>query len=71
MPFHPYYLKQYNNRWFVFGWMGRDDYLEHGFGRIRPFRQGKGKKPKQAKIDFTSTLEDVVVGVQPDGKNGQ
>lgn len=67
LRFHPYYLKQYNNRWFVFGLneeIGR--IANMALDRIRTLDPAKGKyKPNEA-VDFTEFFEDVVGVTVPD-----
>jgi predicted DNA-binding transcriptional regulator YafY len=59
--FHPYYLKQYNNRWFVFGLNE-----EHGrianmaLDRILGLAPAKGSYKSNNLVDFSEYFEDVV-----------
>jgi predicted DNA-binding transcriptional regulator YafY len=58
---YPYYLKQYNNRWFLFGWNEKYDSLSNmALDRIEeikltdfPFRENKD-------IDFNTYFDDIV-----------
>lgn len=59
--FHPYYLKQYNNRWFVFGWNSDTERLMNmALDRIRALKPVKGSFRTNETIDFTEYFEDVV-----------
>ena len=60
--FHPYYLKQYNNRWFLFGWNTE-------FGAITNFALDRIEsvspmfveyKPKPAYANFDEYFDDIV-----------
>ena len=64
---YPYYLKQYNNRWFLFGWNKDIDSLSNiALDRIEdvtltdlPFRENK-------EIDFDTYFDDIVGVTKPD-----
>jgi len=67
---HPYHLKQYNNRWFLFG-------RNHEYGnltnlaldRIQQIEESPLKYIPNTEIDFSEYFEDVVgVSVNPDQK---
>ena len=67
---HPYYLKQYNNRWFLFGWNTE-------FGAITNFALDRIEaispmfaeyRPKPVHINFDEYFEDVVGVTIPQGK---
>ena len=61
LRFHVYYLKQYNNRWFVFGWDDEGDRLTNmALDRIQDIRAVKGKYRTNKSIDFADHFEDVV-----------
>lgn len=67
LRFHPYYLKQYNNRWFVFGWDNEGDRLTNmALDRIHGILPGKGKFRTNKGIDFAEHFEDVVGVTVPD-----
>ncbi|MCG9880039.1 MAG: WYL domain-containing protein [Bacteroidia bacterium] len=59
--FHPWYLKQYNNRWFLFG-------LNHEYSsitnfaldRIIEFEESKTTYLKNANVNFDEYFEDVI-----------
>lgn len=61
LRFHAYYLKQYNNRWFVFGWDEAGARLMNmALDRILAIAPAKGKFIPNKTIDFTEYFEDVV-----------
>ncbi|MCB0809822.1 MAG: WYL domain-containing protein [Flavobacteriales bacterium] len=65
--FHPYYLKQYNNRWFAFGWdeeAGR--IINLALDRIQAIASAKGDFIPNADTDFTEFFDDVVGVSVPD-----
>jgi predicted DNA-binding transcriptional regulator YafY len=58
--FHPYYLKQYNNRWFIIGRFPKYDNLTHfALDRIVQFHEVNTKYLPTA-IDFDAYFEDVI-----------
>lgn len=58
--FHPYYLKQYNNRWFVFGLNGELNKIANvALDRIESISDARGSY-LESKIDFEEYFEDVV-----------
>lgn len=59
---HPYYLKQYNNRWFLFGWNTEFGAITNfALDRIEAVSHILGEyKPKPAGLDFDEYFEDVV-----------
>jgi len=61
LRFHPYYLKQYNNRWFVFGLNEEFASLTNmALDRIHAIAPTKGKYIPNKDIDFTEFFADVV-----------
>ena len=61
LKFHPYYLKQFNNRWFVFGLneeLGRITNM--ALDRIQTISIAKGKYKPNSELDFSEFFEDVV-----------
>ena len=67
LHFHPYYLKQYNNRWFAFGHAdGQSKLTNVALDRIRHLAPAKGKFVRNATIDFAEYFEDVVGVTIPD-----
>jgi len=67
---HPYYLKQYNNRWFLFGL--NDEYKSlsvFALDRIQKINVTTKGYIKNDKIDFSEYFEDIVgVSVPNEGK---
>ncbi len=69
LRFHPYYLKQYNNRWFVFGLNEEFESLTNmALDRIQMIAMTKGKYEPNEDIDFTEYFEDVVGVTVPEGE---
>lgn len=70
--FHPWHLKQYNNRWFVFGLQENyDDLVNLALDRIIKVEQVAGVYIPNQHIDFEEYFEDVVgvtvlSGIQPE-----
>lgn len=61
--FHPYHLKQYNNRWFLFGLNstnGSGNIMNMAIDRIESFRNSKEVYIENINIDFGEYFEDVV-----------
>ena len=67
---HPYYLKQYNNRWFLFGWNTEFGAITNfTLDRIEAVSHMLGEyKPKPAGLDFDEYFDDVVGVTIPKGK---
>jgi len=60
MVIHPYYLKQYNNRWFLFGLNDeRKDISNLALDRIQNFKETKIKY-RESEIDFEEYFDDVI-----------
>ena len=60
MTIHPYHLKQYNNRWFLFGLNNeRNEISNLALDRIHSFKESK-QKYIQTEIDFNEYFEDVI-----------
>jgi predicted DNA-binding transcriptional regulator YafY len=60
MTIHPYHLKQYNNRWFLFGLNNeRNEISNLALDRIHSFKESKIKYV-QTEIDFNEYFEDVI-----------
>lgn len=69
LRFHPYYLKQYNNRWFAFGLNEEFESLTNmALDRIQQIAVAKGKYEPNEDIDFTEYFEDVVGVTVPEGE---
>lgn len=69
--FHPWYLKQYNNRWFLFGLHGKLEVLSNlALDRIVNAVPATNNYIINSKYDFEELFEDVVgVSVNPDGES--
>ena len=68
--FHPYYLKQYNNRWFLFGFCdGR--IMNMALDRIESFSEANCEYIENADVDFNEFFDDVVGVSVPFGKEPQ
>lgn len=66
---HPYYLKQYNNRWFCFGLNNENKLITNlALDRILKIKDIKLKYIKNVDIDFNEYFEDVI-GVTVIGEN--
>lgn len=58
---HPYFLKQYNNRWFVFGLNETSDRIINlALDRIVKLKELKKKYKENRSIDFNEYFEDVI-----------
>ena len=58
---HPYFLKQYNNRWFLFGVNNVSDRLINlALDRMVKVKESKVKYKPNTKIDFNEYFEDVI-----------
>ncbi len=56
---HPYYLKQYNNRWFLFG-LSNDRIMNMALDRIECFSESNQEYIENSDIDFNEYFDDVV-----------
>lgn len=59
---HPYYLKQYNNRWFLFGYNPINEKYDWNLAldRILSITEIKGRYQKNNKIDWSDYFEDII-----------
>ena len=59
---HPYYLKQYNNRWFLFGYNPEREKYDWNLAldRILNIEELKDKYQKNNKIDWDYYFEDII-----------
>jgi predicted DNA-binding transcriptional regulator YafY len=58
---HPYYLKQYNNRWFLFGWNNALERLQNmALDRINNIIENNEVIYQTCNIDFEEYFEDIV-----------
>ena len=61
LEFHPYHLKQYNNRWFVFGIVtGNTNITNLPLDRIFSVYESNNKYVPNNSIDFDEYFEDVI-----------
>lgn len=60
--FHPYFLKQYNNRWFLFGYNPEKEKYDWNLAidRISSIKETKEKYQKNNKIDWQEYFEDII-----------
>lgn len=57
----PYHLKEYNNRWFLFGFNHNfDDISNFALDRIVSFKESKNEYVENLAIDFEEYFEDIV-----------
>ena len=66
--FHPYFLKQYNNRWFVFGYNPAVDKYDWvlALDRISTLEEINQLYVKNTKIDWTEYFEEIVGVTKPE-----
>ncbi len=59
---HPYFLKQYNNRWFLFGYNPEKEKYDWNLAidRMISLKETKGKYQKNNKIDWQEYFEDII-----------
>ncbi len=64
---HPYFLKQYNNRWFLFGYNPEKEKYDWNLAldRIISFKETKVKYHKNNKIDWKEYFEDIIGVTKP------
>lgn len=64
---HPYFLKQYNNRWFLFGYNPEKDKYDWNLAidRIVSMKEIKGKYLKNTTIDWKEYFEDIIGVTKP------
>lgn len=64
---HPYFLKQYNNRWFLFGYNPENDRYDWNLAldRIVSIRDVKDNYHKNNKIDWREYFEDIIGVTKP------
>jgi len=65
---HPYYLKQYNNRWFLFGYNPYNEKYDWNLAidRIVHIEEIKGRYRKNTSIDWTEYFEDIIGVTKPE-----
>lgn len=58
---HPYYIKEYNNRWFVFAWSQRDKRINNlAIDRFVSVEPSNAEFIPNTSIDFEEYFEDIV-----------
>ena len=64
---HPYFLKQYNNRWFLFGYNPEKEKYDWNLAidRIIALKETKGKYHKNNNIDWQEYFEDIIGVTKP------
>lgn len=66
--FHPYYLKQYNNRWFVFGYNQESNIAQWNMPLDRIIELKEAKQPyKKDTTDWDDYFSDMIGVTKPDG----
>lgn len=67
---HPYYLKQFNKRWFLFGLNNKDNLIYNlPLDRIKSISQSSEKYIENTTLEFKEYFEDIVgVSFAPDEK---
>jgi len=62
ITFHPYYLKQYNNRWFLFGYNPFNEKYDWNLAldRIVSITEIKGKYQKNNQINWAEYFDDII-----------
>ncbi len=65
--FHPYFLKQYNNRWFIFGWNDQAETISNiALDRILEWKESIVKFKENHSTDFEEFFEDAIgVSINP------
>ncbi len=66
--FHPWFLKQYNNRWFVFGQKDNTEYIANlAMDRIIEVSETDQAYVPNSKVDFEDYFEDIIGVTVMDG----
>ena len=69
IPFHPYYLKQFKNRWFVFGLNGNISRITNlALDRIQSITETTIDYIPNEQIDFSDYFEDIIGVTVLDGR---
>ncbi|MFN4915309.1 MAG: helix-turn-helix transcriptional regulator [Sphingomonadales bacterium] len=65
---HPYFLKSYNQRWFLFGYYPEADYpaWNMAIDRIKGIEEAKDKYIENTEIDWNEYFEDMVGVTRPE-----
>ena len=66
---HPYYLKQYNSRWFLFGYNPETDKADWNLplDRIVSFQTHREKYRQNTSINWEEYFDDIIGVTRPDG----
>jgi predicted DNA-binding transcriptional regulator YafY len=69
LTLHPYFLKQYNNRWFLFGYNPERDRADWNLAidRIGTIKETKRKYVKNTSFDWQEYFEDIIGVTKPSG----
>lgn len=64
---HPYFLKQYNNRWFLFGFNPEKDKYDWNLAidRIVAIKEIRGQYQKNTTVDWREYFEDIIGVTKP------
>jgi len=66
---HPYFLKQYNNRWFLFGlYEGIGKLFNLALDRISSIKETQDKFIENSTWDFSEYFEDIIGVTKPEGE---
>jgi predicted DNA-binding transcriptional regulator YafY len=66
MTIHPYYVKQYNGRWFLYGLNDvRNEISNLALDRIQSFKKSEKLFKKNEQIDFSTYFDDVMGATIP------
>lgn len=64
---HPYYLKQYNNRWFLYGWNEGLERLQNmALDRILQVSEANEVQYRDCTIDFEAYFDDIIGVTNPE-----
>ena len=67
---HPYFLKQYNNRWFLFGFNPDNEKSNWNLAldRIQSIKEIKSRYRKNTEVDWSDYFEDIIGVTKEEGK---
>jgi predicted DNA-binding transcriptional regulator YafY len=72
VEFHPYFIKQYNSRFFVFGYNPKYDNISNlAFDRIKSIEICSSEYMSNQDIDFDQYFEDIIGVTVPDSSKVQ
>jgi predicted DNA-binding transcriptional regulator YafY len=73
LRFHPYYLKQFNNRWFLFGYSEASQKYDWNLAldRIIDLNELDTEYKQNTSIDWSEYFEDIVGVTKPVGKDAE